>query len=258
MRFRLFSTILRTFICVAAAVVLLAPSIHSALAPVHTVQPDFPEELMEEGIEGNAVIKITVTAEGTVGECEVASCDHELFGEAAIAAVKQWTFTPHEVNGQPVDKKVKVPFRFRLTEELKAAMRKEQLNRRFGREVFKPLDPKIRVFRAKTLPRNQRPRNVIPLVPLYPPELKGSGKTGKVMVKFCLDVDGKVINPEILSSNDPAFESTALISLLMCQYEPVIRKTKPVYVEIRRPIVFSEDGSEGPRLEAEEEGTSEQ
>ena len=201
------------------------------------------------------MLKVTVTAEGTVGECEVISSDHELFGVAAKEAVQQWTFTPHEVDEQPVEKKVKIPFRFRLSEEQKFALQSEKLNALFGREVFKPLDSNIEVVRADDLPRN--PRLAIPIVPIYPPELKGSGKTGEVMVKFYLDVDGKVINPEVLSSSDPAFKPNALASLIRCEYEPVKKDENPIYVEIHRSIVFREKASEGLQVEAERELNSE-
>lgn len=245
---------LSIFPSIAAILLAFNPTIQGALAPVHMIHPDYPDELMSEGFEGDTTLKVTVTAEGTVGKCEVISSDHELLGIAAIEAVQQWTFTPHEMGGQPVEKEVKIPFQFRLSQKQRTAYKLKRLNALFGREVFKPLDPSIEIIDAEYL--SKKPRSTIPIIPIYPQELRGSGKKGEVVLKFYLDGEGKVINPSILSSSDPAFEPNALASLIRSEYEQQRQGEQPIYVEMQRSIVFLEKAKEELKVEAKKEENS--
>ena len=243
----IFPSIVATFLAFNSA-------IQGALAPVHIMQPDYPDELISKGFEGDATLKVTVTTEGTVGKCEVIFSDHELLGIAAKEAVQQWIFTPHEVGGQPVEKEVQIPFKFRLSEQQRAALKLKKLNALFGREVFKPLDPSIEIIVAEDLSENPRP--TIPIIPIYPQELRGSGKKGKVVLKFYLDGEGKVINPSVLSSSDPAFEPNALASLIRGEYEQQRWGEQPIYVEMQCSVEFLEPAKEERKIEAEKEENS--
>ena len=230
----------------AVACILFFPEARSALAPIHTVKPEYPKGLITEGIEGTTVITATVTADGNIAECAVKSADHELFGESAIAALKQWRFTPHEVDGKPVKKKVNIPFNFHLPDWRKAELKIERINNQLGREIYKELDPDIEIFQMRKLPAKLRPHPVRFMPPAYPDELKGTGKTGKVIYKFYVDIDGRTINLELLECDEPAFETPAFLSIVFSEFMPVNRKGSPIYVEMHRQFDFSEDMGNQP------------
>ena len=76
----------------------------------------YPEEEKKAGIEGMVMLRVQVTAEGTVGELlaveEVE--DHPAFTESAIAAARTARFEPAEADGKPVACWVQIPLKFRL------------------------------------------------------------------------------------------------------------------------------------------------
>jgi protein TonB len=94
-------------------------------APVSTVEtpaeeafnppPDYPAQARRRGLEGEALLEITILADGACGEVRVLECSgSSLFGEAALAAVRKWRYRPAARNGQAVAAVVSVRFVFRL------------------------------------------------------------------------------------------------------------------------------------------------
>jgi len=82
--------------------------------PVKQVQPDYPEIARRAGVEGTVWVKILVDKEGKAKKAVVMKSDAEIFNEPAIAAAKQWVFTPAIMNNGPVAVWAAVPFRFKL------------------------------------------------------------------------------------------------------------------------------------------------
>jgi protein TonB len=94
-------------------------------APVSTVDtpaeeicnppPDYPAQARRRGLEGEALIEITILPDGACGEARLVGCSGSpLFGEAALAAVRKWRYRPAARNGQTVVAVVPVRFVFRL------------------------------------------------------------------------------------------------------------------------------------------------
>jgi protein TonB len=82
--------------------------------PIKQVQPDYPEIARRAGVEGTVWVKILVDKEGKAKKAVVMKSDAEIFNEPAIAAAKQWVFTPAIMNNGPVAVWAAVPFRFKL------------------------------------------------------------------------------------------------------------------------------------------------
>ncbi len=81
---------------------------------VKRVTPQYPDLAQRAGIEGKVTVRILVTKEGKVREARIFASDNELFNDAAIAAAKQFVFTPGYMSSGPVDVWVSVPFTFKL------------------------------------------------------------------------------------------------------------------------------------------------
>ncbi len=64
-----------------------------AIQVVSEVQPEYPAALRAMGLAGRAVVKVIIGSTGQVEEAEMVSATHPLFGESALAAVRQWRFT---------------------------------------------------------------------------------------------------------------------------------------------------------------------
>jgi protein TonB len=83
---------------------------------VKKVEPKYPELAMRAGLEGKVWVKIWVDKEGRAKQVVVLKSDAEIFNEPAIAAAKQFVFTPAYMNNGPVAVWVSIPFRFRLAD----------------------------------------------------------------------------------------------------------------------------------------------
>jgi protein TonB len=67
-------------------------------------QPDYPVRMLNREIEGNAVIKVLIGADGRVREAQVVRATHPDFGEASVRhALKAWRFKPATRGGEPVE-----------------------------------------------------------------------------------------------------------------------------------------------------------
>jgi TonB family protein len=86
---------------------------------IHNVQPVYPPDAKELGIEGTVVIEATVDASGTVTNARPVSSPHASLTTAALEAVRQWRFEPPA--RAPVSFTVTV--RFRLDEQRQAVDR---------------------------------------------------------------------------------------------------------------------------------------
>jgi len=68
------------------------------------VPPVYPQQALEDDIEGTVRVRITVNTDGRVKSAEVIeSTPAGVFDAATLAAVKRWRFKPAEVNGRAVE-----------------------------------------------------------------------------------------------------------------------------------------------------------
>jgi len=77
--------------------------------------PRYPATAQRLGEEGHVLLSVHVGVDGGVLSVEVEeSSGYGLLDEAAVAAVREWTFEPAREGGRAVESLVRVPFRFRL------------------------------------------------------------------------------------------------------------------------------------------------
>lgn len=211
-----------------------APVRRRAPEPVKIVSPVHPPELWEARVEGEAEIECVVDEAGRVTDARVGSASRPEFGEAALAAVRQWEFTPPIVEGQPGRMRIKVPLNFSLPEG-------KALEDFLKRRVFVPVDEEV--FKAETLGLWPMPKQL--LQPRYPDAFKGSGKKGKAVVSVVIDKQGRVINPRLVKATYPEFELPALLAAASLEFEPVARGGKGkerIYLSMDIQFDFSPDG----------------
>jgi TonB family protein len=80
---------------------------------VHRVEPEYPQEALQQHIQGPVALEVGIGRDGTVQTVKLIS-GQPLLAEAAMAAVKQWKFKPHLTKGQAVEMQTKVILNFRL------------------------------------------------------------------------------------------------------------------------------------------------
>ncbi|TBV73435.1 energy transducer TonB [Pseudoxanthomonas winnipegensis] len=83
------------------------------LTALQTPPPQYPLEAACSGHGGVSTLKVTVGTAGTPTEVVVAKgSGNAALDDAAVAAVKQWTFKPATRGGQPVAQTLNVPVNF--------------------------------------------------------------------------------------------------------------------------------------------------
>ena len=84
---------------------------------------------------------------------------------------------------------------------------------------------------------DQKPRAIYQASPQMSPQLRKLAP-GTVYVVFVVDQRGRVENPIVQSSSDPAFEAPALAAVKQWKFEPGKRSGEPVKFRMRVPITF--------------------
>ncbi len=69
---------------------------------ISTLIPAYPEELRQQGIQGEVGLQVVIDEKGTVVEIKVARPLHPYLDFAAVQAVRQWTFDPAIKEGKPI------------------------------------------------------------------------------------------------------------------------------------------------------------
>lgn len=78
------------------------------------VKAEYTEEARSRGITGDVILEIVVRRDGTVGNVSLLKGLGAGLEQRAMAAVRQWRFTPARRQGQPVDVIVEVAVEFTL------------------------------------------------------------------------------------------------------------------------------------------------
>jgi TonB family protein len=81
---------------------------------IDKVDPAYPPDAKEQRIDGTVSVAVRVGTDGLVKDATVRKSVPRL-DEAALAAVRQWTFRPGRAKGKPVEVVVTITFEFRLS-----------------------------------------------------------------------------------------------------------------------------------------------
>jgi TonB family protein len=81
---------------------------------IQKVSPEYPYLAKREHIQGTVVLACVITKLGTVSDIEVLSSPDHSLSEAAVEAVKHWTYKPYLINGQPIDVDSTITVNFNL------------------------------------------------------------------------------------------------------------------------------------------------
>jgi protein TonB len=84
---------------------------------------------------------------------------------------------------------------------------------------------------------DQKPRAIYQASPVLSRQLRRK-TPGKVNIIFIVDERGRVVEPRVRSSTDPAFENPALAAVKRWKFEPGKRSGKPVRFRMLVPITF--------------------
>ena len=96
-------------------VVMTTEAVDDPPRPQRTVAPEYPARARKKGTTGEVRLSLLVGIDGRVRDVRVLSSEPAgLFDDAAIQAVRQWTYTPATYEGEPVATRVTQPIVFDL------------------------------------------------------------------------------------------------------------------------------------------------
>jgi protein TonB len=82
---------------------------------LHNPAPEYPALAMRRNWEGTVLLRVHVLASGKPGEVQLQKTSgHDQLDDAALAAVKRWSFAPAKRGNDPIDGWVSVPIDFKL------------------------------------------------------------------------------------------------------------------------------------------------
>ena len=76
--------------------------------------PEYPQEALDQRLEGVVVLAIDVAAEGSVTRAEVTSAAHPSLGRSAQTAMLQCRFAPGTREGRPIPTTITYKIHFML------------------------------------------------------------------------------------------------------------------------------------------------
>jgi protein TonB len=222
-------TVLRLSLFSACALLLVPCVAAKKINPTveHTIRPNYPDELWKTGVEGQAVVQATINVTGDVEKAEVVSADNPAFGEAALAAVKQWKFKPASKDGEPVATDVKLPVVFSIPAE-------QKFNIGLGRDVFmaiiEPIIPEEKL---------DDPIKVVnPPVAVWPGGIDADPSEIQVLVRLVVGPTGETFNPEIADNSPRELWLPAMAAAAKMKCEPPVLDGKPVYALTEAIVMF--------------------
>jgi protein TonB len=83
---------------------------------VRRVEPVYPQLAVHANVTGTVILEAIVDTDGRVINVKVLRSAHRLLDDAALAAVRQWQYTPVILNGIPEQFILTVVLSFNLTD----------------------------------------------------------------------------------------------------------------------------------------------
>ena len=77
------------------------------------VPPEYPAAAKDQRVQGEVLMAAVIDREGRVSSIQLIS-GHPLLAPAAIDAVKQWTYRPYLLNGEPIEIETQITVNFSL------------------------------------------------------------------------------------------------------------------------------------------------
>jgi TonB family protein len=210
---------------------------------VAALQQSYPPELRAAGVGGSVQLSFVVGADGRTGAVRVLSASDSAFIGPSLQSLSVLRFTPAQVAGRPVAVRVEQPLQWSVAASADSAEAVEEV-------VEAPMDPKNvaaaaepdtgRVYELAVVTELPRPVSASAfqqaLARGYPPALRDAGESGRVMVRFMVDEEGRVRDARVLRTSDPAFNGPTLHAVAQLRFRPARLNGQPVRVWVEQAI----------------------
>lgn len=193
--------------------------------------PRFPPELVGvKAGDGEAVMAVTIDADGAVVDSVALEATNEAFAREAAGAVKDWRFASGAAATWP--RREVLQFSFKRSGVVTTLSHAEG-----AREHFVGTS----VAQLRTVPLDQLDREPTRTVSV-PPKISKAALARRgaqpLLLNFVIDREGQVRVPVVTAADNPELARAVLAAVVQWHYTPPLHKGEPVAVEITRTLVL--------------------
>jgi TonB family protein len=216
------------------------PAGWQSLKVIESVEPIFPYHLTQVGVtKGEARVAISTNAEGKLEEYLVIAYTDKLFADSAVAAIKEWTFEPARLHGEPVATRAELIFYFEARGTVASSATVADF---LEAQVRRIMDGRY-VYHPCTLQELDRiPLPLVTVTPQYSTQLAEKGVKGRVTIEFFIDETGAVRMPTGSAEDNSQLTSLAINALSQWRFEPPTSKGRTVLVRASQVFNFENRG----------------
>lgn len=210
---------------------------NSPLQIEQIVEPRFPGSFAFSAIShGEASVIINVDAAGHLADLLVSGYTHKAFADEAVAALKQWRFTPAYDQGKPVGTRAELKFDFSATGRVVSLIPSDTMDAFLSRNLFQP-----KFIRRICLP-HELDEPIVPITSTSPGNpgkfIGASAQPSSVLIDFYVDEYGQPRMPVVVNFSHRAFALAAVSALSQWRFTLPTRAGKPVAVRVRQEFIF--------------------
>lgn len=209
----------------------------------------YPAEAIEKGIEGKVYVQFVIDTAGKVTTPKVVRGIHPLLDAEAIRLINEMPdWMPGQVNGKPVNGSFFLPVNFVLPENaqktpetasVESVLQRAAGNAQSGKDTLIEQGEVFMVVEDMPKFPGGDLRQYVYENFHMPKGYEDQCYMGKIYVRFIIDTDGKVLDPEVVRGLSPELDAEALrLVREMPAWQPGMQAGKPVRTSFTLPIDF--------------------
>jgi TonB family protein len=211
------------------------------------VQPVYPPDAKAQGISGTVVLRAIIGTDGAIQELTPIA-GNELLQKAALDAVRQWTYKPYLLNGNPVAVDTTITVNFNLAGQaptpLTGSTPVTEKMANGDTETIKMVSQNAPAASAGTVRVSggvMAGNLLTKVLPIYPEEARCKHIDGAVVVHVLIGKDGKVISADPISGPDILRKPYA-DAIKQWTYKPFLLNGQPVEVDSTATLIMDING----------------
>lgn len=231
----------------------------TSLEPIKMKRADYPQLAAQRGLQGQVILKVTISEAGDVDEVEVVSGD-PILADAAVRAAKKWKFKPFIKNGHPIRVATKVPMDFAFSGKIMDKGRSADGTTLAGKSTNKvppallaTQDSNVDASAESDSSNTNKDGNpervrvtqgvsegllIHQVAPIYPRAAMINRVQGQVVLRAVIGKDGRLSSLSVISG-PPELRDAAIGAVQQWRYKPYYLKGERVEVETQITINFA-------------------
>ena len=201
---------------------------------ISKVNPVYPEEAKAQGIQGSVVLHAIIGRDGTIQELTVVSGPPELTA-SAMDAVKQWTYQPYLLNGDPVEVDTTITVNYSLEGKTAPPPPPPPPDNPHA-AAYEINGPDGRVYQVGG--------SIRPPVATYAPDpqytlaARKAKLSGNVVVALVVGPDGQPYNVHVARGLGNVLDQKAVEAVQQYKFNPATKDGEPVAVALNVQVNF--------------------